>query len=85
MMGKVPDSGTTERALGVGALLTAGATGQLPLTLGAGAALAGYGTQPVQNYLMGRLGQGAAQQAILDALRSGTPYGAALGASQFAD
>jgi hypothetical protein len=84
LQGKVPDSGTTERMLGGGALLGAGALGHLPAALAGGGALAAYGTRPVQNYFMGRASP-AAQQAMLDALRRAAPYGAAVGASQFAD
>lgn len=83
LQGRVPDSGTTERAL-----LGGGALGGLWLdpvsTIGAGAALAGYGTRPVQNYLMGRAAP-AEQEAILRWMREMAPYMAAGGASQTAD
>jgi len=84
MQGTVPDSGTPERLLGMGLLGGSAAIGQLPTALAAGTGLAAYGTRPVQNYLMGRTAP-TAQQALLDALRAASPYGAAIGASQFAD
>jgi hypothetical protein len=84
MQGKVPDSGTTERALWAGAGLGGAYLGALPGMAAAGGALAAYGTRPVQNYLMGRTAP-MTQQAMLDALRAASPYGAAYGASQFAD
>jgi hypothetical protein len=83
---KLGDSGTAERYM-VGGLATGGALPGMfynPLgTMAAGGALAAYGTQPVQNYLMGRAAP-AAQQALLDALRAASPYGAAAGA-QYTD
>jgi hypothetical protein len=80
---KLGDSGTAERAMvGMGSVGGAG-LGMFtnPLgTLGTAGALAGYGTKPVQDYLMGRLGAGTGQQAMLDALRRAAPYGAMAGA-----
>jgi hypothetical protein len=77
----VPDSGTALRGMiGTGVLGGSALTGLLPGALAGGAGLAAYGTQPVQNYLMGRAAP-MTQQAILDALRAASPYGAAFGAS----
>lgn len=77
---KVPDSGTSERIFTTMGLGGAAALGQLPAALAGGGALAAYGTKPVQDYLMGRLGTGATQEALLQALRRFAPYGAAGGA-----
>jgi hypothetical protein len=89
LQGKVPDSGTTERALSVGGLGGAGAVGgaiaggTIPAaavgSVAAALALAGYGTKQVQDFMMGRLAPHA-QQAMLDALRRAAPFGAAAGA-----
>ena len=76
----MPDSGTTERALGAGAVL--GGLFLDPMsTIGGGSALAAYGTRPVQNYLTGRAAP-AEQEAILRWFREMAPYMAAGGASQ---
>jgi hypothetical protein len=80
LQGKVPDSGTTERALGIGGL-GLGLYHEPVSTLVGGGALAAYGTKPVQNYLMGRAAP-AEQEAILRWFREMAPYMAAAGASQ---
>lgn len=76
---KLPESGTTPRAI-MSALAVGGAGAIEPTTLLSLAALYGYGSRPVQQYLTGRAAP-QAQQAIMEWLRRAAPAGAQTGAA----
>lgn len=76
---KLPESGTTPRALMAMAAAGGGAVIE-PSTLLSLAALYGYGSRPVQQYLTGRAAP-QAQRAIMEWLRSAAPLAAQTGAA----
>lgn len=79
LQNRLPESGTTPRALMAMATLGTGAAIE-PSTLLSLAALYGYGSRPVQQYLTGRAAP-EAQQAIMQWLRSAAPLAAQTGAA----